>query len=112
MIKDGGTGEGEDGGLFLEQFAKLGLYPKVHALAEGGVDGGASSDGDSENMITSASGGGGGVEATAKEDATEICSGKGYAWRDWSIARGRDCLYIWSDACALELSNGSNGWFR
>ena len=25
---------------------------------------------------------------------------------------GRDCLYIWSDACALELSNGSNGWFR
>ena len=29
-----------------------------------------------------------------------------------SIARGRDCLYIWSDAAALELSNGSNGWFR
>lgn len=26
--------------------------------------------------------------------------------------RGRDCLYIWSDAAALELSNGSNGWFR
>uniref|UniRef100_A0A8C7QPJ2 E3 ubiquitin-protein ligase n=1 Tax=Oncorhynchus mykiss TaxID=8022 RepID=A0A8C7QPJ2_ONCMY len=25
---------------------------------------------------------------------------------------GRDCLYIWSDAAALELSNGSNGWFR
>ena len=28
------------------------------------------------------------------------------------MARGRDCLYIWSDAAALELSNGSNGWFR
>lgn len=26
--------------------------------------------------------------------------------------RGRDCLYLWSDAAALELSNGSNGWFR
>ena len=26
--------------------------------------------------------------------------------------RGRDCLYVWSDAAALELSNGSNGWFR
>ena len=38
--------------------------------------------------------------------------GRGYTWRDWSIARGRDCLYIWSDAAALELSNGSNGWFR
>ena len=39
-------------------------------------------------------------------------TGRGYTWRDWSIARGRDCLYIWSDAAALELSNGSNGWFR
>lgn len=38
--------------------------------------------------------------------------GKPYHWRDWSIIRGRDCLYIWSDAAALELSNGSNGWFR
>merc|ERR1711974_438575 len=47
-----------------------------------------------------------------KEDATDITSEKAYSWRDWSIARGRDCLYIWSDACALELSNGSNGWFR
>ena len=28
------------------------------------------------------------------------------------ILRGRDCLYVWSDAAALELSNGSNGWFR
>ena len=38
--------------------------------------------------------------------------GKPYHWKDWCIARGRDCLYIWSDAAALELSNGSNGWFR
>nr|CAD7443552.1 unnamed protein product [Timema bartmani] len=33
-------------------------------------------------------------------------------WRDWCLCRGRDCLYVWSDAAALELSNGSNGWFR
>lgn len=46
------------------------------------------------------------------EDAKEILSGKAYYWRDWCICRGRDCLYIWSDAAALELSNGSNGWFR
>lgn len=38
--------------------------------------------------------------------------GKPYHWRDWSVVRGRDCLYLWSDAAALELSNGSNGWFR
>lgn len=51
-------------------------------------------------------------EEEVQEDAKEIQQGKPYHWRDWSIIRGRDCLYIWSDAAALELSNGSNGWFR
>ena len=46
------------------------------------------------------------------EDAKEIVAGRPYHWKDWCMARGRDCLYIWSDAAALELSNGSNGWFR
>ena len=46
-----------------------------------------------------------------KEDAKEIVVGKGYTWKDWSLVRGRDCLYIWSEAAALELSNVSNGWF-
>ena len=46
------------------------------------------------------------------EDAKEIMQGVPYHWKDWCVARGRDCLYIWSDAAALELSNGSNGWFR
>lgn len=46
------------------------------------------------------------------EDAKDILAGKAYHWRDWSICRGRDCLYVWSDSAALELSNGSNGWFR
>lgn len=35
-----------------------------------------------------------------------------YFWHEWSVCRGRDCLYVWSDSAALELSNGSNGWFR
>ena len=52
------------------------------------------------------------ISSDPVEDAKEILPGRGYTWRDWSIARGRDCLYIWSDAAALELSNGSNGWFR
>ncbi|XP_015248026.1 PREDICTED: E3 ubiquitin-protein ligase HECTD1 [Cyprinodon variegatus] len=51
-------------------------------------------------------------EDEVQEDAKEVQQGKPYHWRDWSIIRGRDCLYIWSDAAALELSNGSNGWFR
>ena len=51
-------------------------------------------------------------EESPLEDAKDIVQGKPYHWRDWCVARGRDCLYIWSDAAALELSNGSNGWFR
>lgn len=51
-------------------------------------------------------------EEEVQEDAREVQQGKPYHWKDWSIIRGRDCLYIWSDAAALELSNGSNGWFR
>ena len=43
---------------------------------------------------------------------TELVAGRAYHWKEWCLARGRDCLYIWSDAAALELSNGSNGWFR
>lgn len=46
------------------------------------------------------------------EDAKEILQGKAYHWHEWNICRGRDCLYVWSDSAALELSNGSNGWFR
>ena len=88
-------------GLFLEQFAKLGLFIKVHSLSDGAeIDDGT----EDEGVI--------GESVGPKEDAKEILAGRGYTWRDWSIARGRDCLYIWSDAAALELSNGSNGWFR
>lgn len=46
------------------------------------------------------------------EDAQSIVQGRPYHWHDWCIVRSRDCLYLWSDVCAIELSNGSNGWFR
>ena len=94
--QDGGAG------LFLEQFAKLGLFQKVLSLSDGAE---LEQDGQEEGVIGTESSG-------PREDAKEILAGRGYTWRDWSIARGRDCLYIWSDAAALELSNGSNGWFR
>lgn len=48
----------------------------------------------------------------SSDDAKEILQGKAYFWHEWSICRGRDCLYVWSESAALELSNGSNGWFR
>ena len=99
MSKDSQEG---GAGLFLEQFAKLGLFQKVLSLSDGAE---LEQDGQEEGVIGTESSG-------PREDAKEILAGRGYTWRDWSIARGRDCLYIWSDAAALELSNGSNGWFR
>ncbi|XP_046612689.1 E3 ubiquitin-protein ligase HECTD1 isoform X5 [Neodiprion virginianus] len=80
---------------FLEHFARLGVFSKVATLA---------TEPESE---TSQSG-----EEQTIEDARELLVGRAYHWRDWCICRGRDCLYVWSDAAALELSNGSNGWFR
>ncbi|XP_077476679.1 E3 ubiquitin-protein ligase HECTD1 isoform X1 [Stigmatopora argus] len=88
------------GEVFLDQLARLGVTNKVSTLA------GPASDDENEDEVKPEK------EEEAQEDAREILQGKPYHWRDWSIIRGRDCLYIWSDAAALELSNGSNGWFR
>ncbi|KAK3576282.1 hypothetical protein CHS0354_036017 [Potamilus streckersoni] len=91
----------EGGDLFIDHFARLGLFGKVHVLA-GALDSeeGAVAKEEKEE------------EEATMEDATEIVQGKPYHWKDWCSVRGRDCLYLWSDAAALELSNGSNGWFR
>ncbi|KAL3265554.1 hypothetical protein HHI36_009759 [Cryptolaemus montrouzieri] len=89
--------------LFLDHFARLGIFSKVQTLA------GPQEPQDSEeNNQTHEEN----AEHSQAEDAKEILPGKAYHWKEWSICRGRDCLYIWSDAAALELSNGSNGWFR
>ncbi|XP_020386934.2 E3 ubiquitin-protein ligase HECTD1, partial [Rhincodon typus] len=88
------------GDLFLDQLARLGVINKVSTLA------GPSSDDENEEDCKPDK------DDEPQEDAKEIQQGKPYHWRDWSVIRGRDCLYIWSDAAALELSNGSNGWFR
>lgn len=102
---------------FLDHFARLGVFSKVQALMGGG--GGGSGDGEqAESMIKSqgdeaskSTSDGGSVDGS-QDDAKEILPGRAYHWKDWSICRGRDCLYVWSDSAALELSNGSNGWFR
>ncbi|XP_077945295.1 E3 ubiquitin-protein ligase HECTD1 isoform X4 [Gasterosteus aculeatus] len=88
------------GDVFLDQLARLGVINKVSTLA------GPASDDENEDEAKPEK------EEEAQEDAREVQQGKPYHWKDWSIIRGRDCLYIWSDAAALELSNGSNGWFR
>ncbi|XP_015172356.1 PREDICTED: E3 ubiquitin-protein ligase HECTD1 isoform X6 [Polistes dominula] len=86
---------------FLEHFARLGVFSKVASLA--GPQETAPEPETEQNQS--------GQEQTM-EDARELLVGRAYHWRDWCICRGRDCLYVWSDAAALELSNGSNGWFR
>ena len=86
---------------FLEHFARLGVFSKVAALV------GPQETAPEPETESSQSG-----EEQRVEDAKELLVGRAYHWRDWCICRGRDCLYVWSDAAALELSNGSNGWFR
>ncbi|XP_068109968.1 E3 ubiquitin-protein ligase HECTD1 isoform X4 [Hyperolius riggenbachi] len=90
--------KGDD--LFLDQLARLGVISKVSTLA------GPTSDDENEEDPKPEK------DDEPQEDAKDLQQGRPYHWRDWSVIRGRDCLYIWSDAAALELSNGSNGWFR
>ncbi|CAD6233691.1 GSCOCG00007258001-RA-CDS [Cotesia congregata] len=90
---------------FLEHFARLGVFSKVATLA-GPQD--TPAEPENEPVVATASTG----DEHKLEDARELLVGRAYHWRDWCICRGRDCLYVWSDAAALELSNGSNGWFR
>ncbi|XP_067009629.1 E3 ubiquitin-protein ligase HECTD1 isoform X3 [Anabrus simplex] len=90
--------------IFLDHFARLGVFSKVMQLAGPQEPQDTHINKKDENEE--------GEQEPLLEDAREILPGKAYHWRDWCICRGRDCLYIWSDAAALELSNGSNGWFR
>lgn len=111
---------------FLDQFARLGVFSKVQALMgpenESSIESIKQSSQVCSINTSSAAGSSTGDDISVKsqskgnddalEDAKEILPGKAYHWREWSICRGRDCLYVWSDSAALELSNGSNGWFR
>lgn len=45
------------------------------------------------------------------EDACSLSVHKPYYWRDWTVLRSRDCLYVWNEFSALKLSKSSNGWF-
>jgi len=97
---------------FDEQFVRLGFPNKIASLA-------GQAEGDEEEEEEEE---GGGKEAADEkpsekqdmelEDASDIVVFTPYQWRDWSIVCSRDCLYLWNEFCAIELSNVSNGWFR
>ncbi|XP_073824556.1 ubiquitin fusion-degradation 4-like isoform X2 [Musca autumnalis] len=105
---------------FLDHFARLGVFSKVQSLLESENEAdsvkhaniSATSNAPADEATAGATGHQQQAPADTMEDAKEILQGKAYHWHEWSICRGRDCLYVWSDSAALELSNGSNGWFR
>jgi len=99
--------------IFLEHFARLGVIDKVQNLAGLSVNSDKLIESNDPNIQKIKD-----IEDEDEEDeeitedAKEIFPGRSYHWKDWSLVRGRDCLYLWTDSTALELSNGSNGWFR
>ena len=115
---------------FEDQFARLGLQLKIQALAgppgtgaredapvvmeataEGQGEGGESEKkGEGEGVKEG--GGDDDVDGEEVEDATDLNVFTPYQWKEWSIVRSQDCLYMWNEFCSLELSNVSNGWFR
>lgn len=121
---------------FEDQFARLGLQLKIHTLAgpppdpseemetveenqegEGeGKEEGEGKDGGKKKEVAEGEdridGDGGKESAMELEDATELAVFTPYQWREWSIVRSPDCLYMWNEFSSLELSNVSNGWFR
>ena len=117
---------------FDEQFVRLGLPNKIALLAGAAEDDEEEEEGqkdtdkkDTPTASSTSEGAGGSEEKPSQEvppaaktldmeleDATEIAAHSPYQWRDWSMVRSRDCIYLWNDYCAIELSNVSNGWFR
>ena len=105
----------KDATAFDEQFVRLGFPNKIASLAgqseedeveeegEEGEEGGGKEPADDEPFEK---------QDVELEDASEIAVFTPYQWRDWSIVCSRDCLYLWNEFCAIELSNVSNGWFR
>eukprot|EP00794_Sanderia_malayensis_P020162 gene20162-22137_t len=91
---------------FLVHFVRLGVLNRIKEISESfdkdELEIGDAAEHDAKRQ----------AEIMPLDDAQSITQGKPYNWHDWCIARSRDCLYLWSDFCAIELSNGSNGWFR
>ncbi|KAI3415824.1 Mib_herc2 protein [Globodera pallida] len=54
-------------------------------------------------------------QRTAKDGSDDVWTveeGMFYRWKDWRLIRTKDSMFLWCDAVALELSDGSNGWLR
>uniref|UniRef100_A0A914XRQ8 E3 ubiquitin-protein ligase n=1 Tax=Plectus sambesii TaxID=2011161 RepID=A0A914XRQ8_9BILA len=103
----------KDAEFWLEQLARLGLFEKVEALAQVTKDTAAVvtttvvAEPDSPSVEIPRQ-----TSADPANDSWSIEPDAIYRWRDWRVLKSRDSLFVWCDACALEFSDGSNGWFR
>ncbi|CAF0873085.1 unnamed protein product [Rotaria sordida] len=106
----------KDRHLFLEQFQYLGLIWKITSLALShpitststvtNINSEQQQHQQQQQQQSSLS-----INILAI-DAKEILSHRPYVWNEFNLLRNRECLYIWNNSIAIELSMGSNGWFR
>lgn len=89
----------KDRDLFLDQFEYLGLISKITSLAL-------------SHQVTN---------ETCEQllhisivpiDTKELACYRPYVWNEFNLLRNRECVYVWNNFLVIELSMGSNGWFR
>ena len=100
----------KDRHVFLEQFQYLGLIWKITSLA---LSHSVSSPSDSSTVISTNAEQQSSLSINILPvDAKEILCHRPYVWNVFNLLRNRECLYLWNGSIAMELSMGSNGWFR
>ncbi|CAF1203869.1 unnamed protein product, partial [Didymodactylos carnosus] len=100
----------KDKHLFLEQFNYLGLIWKITNLAlshEVAPTADSTTVADQQPLVFPTL-----TASLLTTDSSEIVCHRLYIWNEWNFLRNRECLYIWNNYLAIELSSGSNGWFR
>ena len=85
--------------IFLEKFQYLGLISKIKTLALSHQIVNPNSD----QLLTI---------NIVPIDTKEIICYRPYVWNEYNVLRNLECSYIWNNLVVIELSMGSNGWFR
>ena len=85
--------------LFLEQFQYLGIISKITSLAQTHQNTTVNSEQTFRIKIIPI-------------DTKEFLCYRPYVWNEFSFVRNRECIYVWNQSLVIELSMGSNGWFR
>ena len=89
----------KDRNLFLEEFEYLGLISKITSLA---LSHQVSSETNEQLLQLT----------IVPIDAKELICYRPYVWNEFNFLRNRECIYVWNHCLVIELSMGSNGWFR